>query len=355
MANKRWFVVGLMSGTSLDGLDMAYVQIERAKNDYSYKLLLTKTLPYSKYWKNRLRSAFHSSSIEIEIINKEFGQYLGDIVRDFLDESSIDNVDLIASHGHTVFHKPEEGFTLQIGDGHELYEKVNIPVVYDFRTQDVALGGQGAPLVPIGDRLFFSNYDYCLNLGGFANISHESKKGRLAFDICAVNIVLNHYANQLGLEYDSCGAIAASGSIDFLLLDALQDLPYYRQSVPKSLGYEFVETEILPLIDGFNLPVQDVLRTYSEHIVLQIAACFDAVNDKNVLITGGGALNTFLINELSSKSSVEIVVPDVDLVNFKEALIFALLAVLRVENKVNCLQSVTGAKCDHSSGRIIDI
>ena len=353
MAEKSWTVLGMMSGTSLDGLDMALVKFSRNRIGYGYELLHSYTFPYSDHWKRVLKNSYHATDGERRKIDRDFGIYLGELALDFLNNNDIEHVDLIASHGQTIFHKPEEGYTLQIGDGQMIYNKTGIPVAYDFRTQDVALGGQGAPLVPIGDRLLFSDYDFCLNLGGFANISFENKNARLAFDICAVNTVMNHYAGLLGHDYDEGGTIAASGKIDSSLLKALNALPYYRRSFPKSLGFEFVEGILFPLIDGFNLEIADILRTYVAHVTIQIARCVDDEKGKKMLITGGGALNTFLIEELKSKTAIICVVPDTDLVNFKEALIFGLLGVLRLENEVNCLRSVTGAKRDHSSGVII--
>jgi len=271
---------------------------------------------------------------------------------EFIVENTLDNVDFVASHGHTVFHNPAQGITLQIGDGKTINEITKLDVICDFRTPDVKLGGQGAPLVPIGDRLLFSDYSYCLNLGGFSNISYEYKGERIAFDICPVNIVLNYYANKAGVPYDKDGNIAQNGKIDIKLLNALNSISYYSAAIPKSLGFEFVEKEILPLIEKRQLPIEDVLRTFIAHICVQISACLDGNEKSKVLITGGGAFNIFLMNELSKFTKNEIVIPSDEIVNYKEALIFALLGVLRSENEVNCLRSVTGASVDHSSGKI---
>lgn len=352
MPINNWFVIGMMSGTSLDGLDLAYVNISKGSNGYTYEILKTTTISYSEHWKNTLKSSFHASQERINEIDKEYGLYLGEKALEFISDFSISKVDLIASHGHTIFHKPNEGYTLQIGDGYSLNKKTGLLVVCDFRTQDVALGGQGAPLVPIGDKLLFTEYDYCLNLGGFANISYESEVGRTAFDICAVNTVLNHYAQKLGRDFDDGGKIAEGGELHAGLLDSLNGLSYYTKPLPKSLGFEFVDGVLFPLIEGFGLDSKTVLRTYSEHVAIQIANCLKSQNHKNILITGGGTFNSFLISQLISKTSLNCIIPDSSLINYKEALIFAFLGVLRIKNEVNCLRSVTGAKNDHSSGKI---
>jgi anhydro-N-acetylmuramic acid kinase len=352
MAIKIWNVIGLMSGTSLDGLDIVYTHISRDKDIYNFKLIATETIPYSKIWEHNLRNAFNASEEEIVQLNTAYGKYLGEAVNSFVKKNRITEVDFVASHGHTIFHKPNEGYTLQIGDGQTISNVTSLKVVCDFRTQDVALGGQGAPLVPIGDELLFSEYDFCLNLGGFANISFKKVEKRIAFDICPVNIVMNYFAQQLGFDFDESGKIAATGNVDENLLNELNNLSFYKAPIPKSLGFEFVKETIFPLIQKYKLAEKDVLRTFVQHIVFQISKCFNNKKESKVLITGGGAFNIFLMNELQNQTENEIFIPENELVNYKEALIFALLGVLRVENQVNCLSSVTGAIKDHSSGKI---
>ena len=352
MAVKNYNVIGIMSGTSLDGIDIAYCKISNENGNYFYELVKTETIPYCNNWVNSLKKAFFQSDEEVSKLSVDYGNYLGSTVNDFIERNKIFEIDFLASHGHTIFHKPDEGITLQIGDGQTICKKTGLKVVCDFRSQDVALGGQGAPLVPIGDKLFFSEYAYCLNLGGFANISFEKKGERIAYDICPVNIVLNYFANELGLEYDNKGMIASKGLVHKQLLEDLNALEYYTVSPPKSLGFEFVKQKVLPLISRYHLKPEDALRTFVEHIVIQISKVLDNVKDSHVLITGGGAFNDFLINLLKEKTANKIVIPNTNLINYKEALIFALLAVLKVENNVNCLASVTGAKKDHSSGKI---
>ena len=272
------------------------------------------------------------------------------MVLNFIAKYQISEIDFIASHGHTILHKPNEGYTLQIGNGEIISKKTNQKVICDFRTQDVQFGGQGAPLVPIGDALLFSQYDACLNLGGFANVSYESDDKRIAFDICPVNIVLNHYVRKTGFDYDDKGKIASNGSVNHELLNCLNELHFYKKEAPKSLGLEWVQEQIFPLIDSFELPIAIVLRTFVEHIAIQIAISLNG--RKYVLVTGGGFFNLFLMNRISFLSVAIIIVPSEEVINYKEALIFAFLGLLRVDNQVNCLSSVTGASKDHSSGQI---
>lgn len=347
MQKMKIHAVGLMSGTSLDGVDIVYVSFE---NETNFDIIYANTVTYTNCWKQKLQNAFNQSKSEIKKLDIEYGKFLGELINNFISENSIDKIDFIASHGHTIFHKPEEGYTLQIGDGKIIAAKTNQKVVCDFRTQDVKFGGQGAPLVPIGDKLLFAEYDYCLNLGGFANISFEKDNKRIAFDICPVNIVMNHYAIKMGMEYDDDGKLASQGAINNELLNELNQLAFYKHNTPKSLGYEFVVSEIFPLIDKYNLSIQDVLRTFVAHSVFQISK--KITSNRKLLITGGGVFNSFMICELEKITSAHVVIPSNTIINFKEALIFAFLGLLRIKNQVNCLQSVTGAKKDHSSGAI---
>lgn len=354
MNQKFWNVIGVMSGTSLDGVDIVYTRISKNDNKFSFEILNALTSAYTKEWEQKLRNAFTATKSEIKALDIAYGKYLGEIVNEFISKNDIKEIDFIASHGHTIFHKPEEGYTLQIGNGQEISNKTGLKVICDFRTQDVKLGGQGAPLVPIGDKLLFSNYDYCLNLGGFANISFDKNNERIAFDICPVNIALNHYAKTKGLNYDDKGVLAAKGNINKILLDELNQLAFYKAAVPKSLGFEFVKENIFPITDKYQLEIEDILSTLVAHIVTQIVSCFNNDVDSKVLVTGGGVFNSFLINQLKNNTKNEIVVLDNQIINFKEALIFALLGVLRSDNQINCLSSVTGAKIDHSSGVIFN-
>ncbi|MFZ2429632.1 MAG: anhydro-N-acetylmuramic acid kinase, partial [Lutibacter sp.] len=285
MKNTTKYIIGVMSGTSLDGIDIVYVKINAAEN-YSFEILKAKTISYSNEWKSALKEGFHLSGEKLVKLDADYGINLGKTLLNFIEENRIEKLDFIASHGHTIFHNPEKKYTFQIGNGPYITSITGIKTICDFRVQDVALGGQGAPLVPVGDELLFSEYDYCLNLGGFSNISFNKNQQRIAFDICPVNIVLNHYVTSLNMEYDDKGKIASEGNIEKNLLSALNSLAFYNDVKPKSLGYEFVAETIFPMIDKHNLSIKDILRTFVEHIAIQISKKIDSASGKTMLVTG---------------------------------------------------------------------
>jgi anhydro-N-acetylmuramic acid kinase len=321
-------------------------------NKWAFEILESETVGYSQSWINQLKSAVDFSETELEKINKDYTTLLASIISTFIEKHKIENLDAVCSHGHTILHQPKNRFTLQIGNLPEISTLIHQIVVCDFRVQDVKLGGQGAPLVPIGDRILFSEYDYCINLGGFSNVSFEQNGKRIAFDISPVNTVLNFYANQLGLNYDDKGKISQTGKINTDLLNELNALNFYKQKFPKSLGFEFVKEIILPLIESFEIPIEDKFRTFTEHVALQTALAMPNKNGR-MLATGGGAYNDFLIERIQSHlPEMEIIIPSPKILEFKEALIFALLGVLKLRGEINVLSSVTGAKMDHSSGKI---
>lgn len=349
MKKQHYNVVGVMSGTSLDGIDLAHIKLMLDEGKWTFEILEAETVPYHDDMLHRLKTAILLPPDALAELNLDYTLYLSSCICKFLKRHHLQHADAVCSHGHTVLHKPHLGYTLQIGNLPEIKTHLKTTVVCDFRVQDVAMGGQGAPLVPIGDRLLFGDYTYCLNLGGFSNISFETENGRTAFDISPVNTVLNHYAQQAGRPYDDGGSLASSGSVDIALLEALNSNEYYTKSYPKSLGLEFVLSDVIPLIDAHNLPLENVLRTYTEHIAQQIAAVLQRKG--SMLVTGGGAYNLFLIDRIQEAApQVEIHVPESKVIEFKEALIFALLGVLRLRNENNVLASVTGAPHDHCSG-----
>lgn len=345
-----YFAIGLMSGTSLDGLDLCYAKFTQNNSQWNFEIIFAETIPYNDEWKRKLQQAIFISSEDLLALDKQYGFYLGEKTAAFIHNHNIEKVDVIASHGHTVFHQPERNFTLQIGDGRAIKIVTQHPVVYDFRSQDVLMGGNGAPLVPIGDQLLFSEYDACLNLGGFSNISFLQNEKRIAFDISPVNIVLNEYAEQLGYKYDKDGNLAQKGSVNTPLLNALNALDYYHKNPPKSLGIEMVKKEITPLLSG-DCP-ENILTTFTEHIAVQIATTITNLQLKQVLVTGGGSFNKYLIQKIREKSQSKIILPKDEIIHFKEALIFALMGVLRIQEKINVLHSATGSYKDHSSGII---
>ena len=351
MNKKIVHAIGLMSGTSLDGLDLAYVKFTHDSR-YDFEILAADTIDYSSQLKSQLKNAIDLDTESLEKLDSEYGRFLGEQVNVFIHKHQITQLDFIASHGHTVFHQPDQGITKQIGDGQQIAEITNHQVVYDFRTQDVNLGGQGAPLVPIGDRLLFGSYDACINLGGFANISYEENNQRIAFDISPVNVVLNHFSKQLGFEYDDQGNLAREGHIIPEVLEQLHQIDFYQQLPPKSLGIEWVHEIVFPLIKNIESP-KDVLRTFVEHVAVQISNAIEGF--ETALFTGGGVFNAFLMERIQQRSATKIYVPNSDMINYKEALIFAFLGLLKLKNEVNCLSSVTGAKHDHSSGKIFNL
>jgi anhydro-N-acetylmuramic acid kinase len=354
MKQEYYNVIGLMSGTSLDGVDLVHVNFSIKNQQWRYKIKASATIPYSEFWIEQLKTAIHFSEESLKNLNQEYTLLLADIINDFIAKHDIKNVDAVCSHGHTILHQPHNGITLQIGNLPNLSSLIQQKVVCDFRVQDVQLGGQGAPLVPIGDQILFPDYDYCMNLGGFSNISFLENNERIAFDISPVNTVLNFYANQLGLDYDDKGALAKQGAINIDLLYDLNAIEYYKKKHPKSLGLEFVKETILPIIESYDIRLEDKLNTFTEHIAQQIANTLPT-SKGSLLITGGGAYNDFLIERLHNyMPHVLITIPSKEIIEYKEALIFALLGVLRLENKINILKSVTGAAKNHSSGKVYE-
>jgi len=348
--NKRpATVLGIMSGSSLDGLDLAICSFRKHKGKWSFDLLNCKTIPYPEEWKNRLIQAPDFSGIDLTNLDKEYGKFIGDQAAIFLKDPGI-KIDLISSHGHTVFHQPDAGITFQIGNGAEITAITGITSVSDFRRTDMALGGQGAPLVPIGDELLFSSYDYCLNLGGFANISYKKGGHRIAFDICPVNIILNSMMQLNGQQLDRDGITGRSGQIDIELLEALNNIAFYQKLPPKSLGTEWLKHEFLPIVKKSNLSLRNKLRTIYEHIAIQISRI--PIEGKNILLTGGGTHNLFLVELLHKNCPGKCIIPEKNIINYKEAIIFALLGLLRLRGEINCLSSVTGAAKDSCCGAI---
>lgn len=335
----------------MDGVDLAHCTFEIKANGYNYVIGRCETYAYPADWLKRLKQLPSATAEEYAFTHVEYGRYLGGLVNQFTLKYSV-KADFVSSHGHTIFHQPNKGFTAQIGDGASLAAECGLPVVCDFRSSDVAYHGQGAPLVPIGDDLLFPEFTYCLNLGGFANISFRSEDSRLAYDICPANIILNHLANKTGVSFDEDGRMAEQGKVDAELLDSLNKLPYYSMPYPKSLGREWLEKDFLPLFDSSSCNTGDLMRTAVEHIVLQILRSTSHGGPSNILVTGGGALNKYLISRLQASTDHSIVVPSRTLVEYKEALIFAFLGLHRMLNKPNSLKSVTGASKDACGGAV---
>jgi len=341
--------VGLMSGSSLDGIDLAAVDFRQENGRWFFELKKTAFYPYAEKWQQKLQQAFYLESPELTALDLEYGSYLGALTCDFIQKNNLKPA-LVASHGHTIFHQPENGITLQIGHGQAIADVCKCIVINDFRSEDVNKGGQGAPLVPIGDRLLFEDYPICLNIGGIANISYEVNGNRLAFDCCMANQGLNFIAGFAGLPFDEDGKMAAGGKIIPELFEALNAEDYFKKSAPKSLGREFFESHQRELLlQGQHNPA-DAAHTYASHIAFQIAQSVSYLPNSKMLVTGGGAFHNFLISKLKQFSNHQIEVGSVELINFKEALIFAFLGVLKQQGMTNILASYTGASSDSSSG-----
>jgi anhydro-N-acetylmuramic acid kinase len=355
METKNYKIIGLMSGTSGDGLDMAFCEFDK-QEEWSFTIQTAETVPFPLPLEKSLAQSHLLAGEELTYLDMLFGKWMGKQVKSFCIKHHL-TPDAIASHGHTVFHQPVKGFSLQIGNGWGMYQQSGLRVINDFRSLDVVLGGQGAPLVPIGDRLLFGTYDFCLNLGGIANISMETSKGRIAFDITPFNLLLNLFAKKKGLKYDDKGNLAKAGRIIPDLLAVLNSLEFYQQSGAKSLGREIINSLYLPLLKKYKNAVENVLATLVEHFSIQISKVIlqhKPDTPCSLLITGGGANHRFFLKRLDYHCGmgVKIIVPEKEIVNFKEAMIFAFLGVLRMRNEINCLSSVTGASRDSSGGTL---
>jgi anhydro-N-acetylmuramic acid kinase len=355
--------IGIMSGSSLDGLDIAYVHFQETGGKWSYEMLYTACYAYSLVWTNKLKTAITLPAFDYQLLHTAYGHYIGEEVNKFIDANNLHHqVDLITSHGHTTFHVPKQQMTAQLGDGAAIAATTGLPVVSDLRALDIAFGGQGAPIVPIGEKLLLNHYQYFLNLGGIANLSFNNLSNYIAFDVCAANRVLNMLAQHTGKDFDEDGKMAASGSLNESLLKELNKQSYYQLPFPKSLSNDFGTELIYPLIQKHNLSTPDALRTYVEHIAIQIKNAIQTITPHailtthhSLLTTGGGALNSFMVERIQDQLkelSIEVIVPEAKLINFKEALIMALIGVLRWREENNVLASVTGAKRNSVNGAI---
>lgn len=342
------YIIGLMSGTSLDGLDLCYCSFSNSESEF--KIHTAQSYPYSDNWKRKLQKAFELNARDLVQLDADLARLFATLINQFITENDIKELDAIASHGHTVFHQPEKHFTKQIANGAYIAALTGITVISDFRSADIALGGQGAPLVPVGDRDLFQDYNNRVNLGGFANISFKNDQNEIiAFDVCPANMALNELAKLKGFEYDNNGEIASKGTLDIDLLTQLNDLEFYKRNSPKSLGIEWYTEHFKPILLSSSTSLENKMRTLIEHISMQLSFSF---KKGSVLLSGGGAHNRFLVDRIKANCENEIVLPDKNIIDFKEALIFAYLGFLRLLNKNNVLSSVTGASKDHCAGTI---
>lgn len=342
--------IGCMSGTSLDGLDLVACRFT-FDNKWNFEIIKANTISYSHKWVNKLSTASELNALDFAFLHNEYGKFTGKQIAEFCADLP-EKPEMIASHGHTIFHQPDMKLTVQIGSGAFIAVTTEIPTICDFSSLDVAMGGQGVSLAPIGDEQLFGEYEFCLTLGGVANVSFREDGVRKSFDICPANMAFNHFTKELGYEYDLNGSMGRSGTIHPELLKLLNSLSFYQLDGPKSLGREWFGTDFLPLIYSFQLAPEDTLRTLYEHVSDQLTIAVDQYPKGQILITGGGAHNVFLIELFSEKTKHKTIVPSSQIIDFKEAIIYAFLGVLRYRNEINCLKSVTGADHDHSGGII---
>jgi len=338
-----------MSGTSLDGIDIAYIHFEK-KEKWIFKVENSKTYNYSTEWFEKLKTSVSLSKIDLDKLDNDYTLLLSKQVLRFIEEFSINDIDAVCSHGHTVFHDPNNNYTYQIGNLPGISKEIGYKVICNFREQDIKYGGQGAPLVPVGEKYLFSEYDSCINLGGFSNISKTIDGKLIAYDICPVNTVLNFLSKKMNLDFDKDGEISKNGKLIKDLYAKLNKLDYYNNNYPKSLGIEWVNSNIIPLLEQYSNQIVDLLYTYSCHIAEQVSK--NTINETNVLVTGGGAKNKFLIDLINNKLNNKVIIPDITLIDYKESIIFGFLGVLKMLNINNCYSSVTGSSIDHCSGDI---
>ncbi|MDF1574344.1 MAG: anhydro-N-acetylmuramic acid kinase [Bacteroidales bacterium] len=352
---KTYRVTGLMSGSSMDGVDLACCDLIWKDGLWDFRILEAETFPYPEELYCKLEQACKWSKKNIDELDLELGHHYARLLSVFHRKTGL-FPQYISSHGHTILHEPKRGITFQAGNGRIMADQTGIPVINDFRSEDVAQGGQGAPLVPLGDSLLFHEYEGCLNLGGFANISFENSRGeRIAYDLCPANMALNHIAAMEGLPFDRDGEMARSGQVHKELLEKLNGLDFYSKSGPRSLGREWFLEQFLPFIRPGNLAAKDIMATVLEHIAYQISRNIHEAGIKSLLITGGGTLNLMLLERLKKLTGTSLVIPEEKLIHYKEALIFALLGVLRIRGEINCLASVSGGRKDLSAGTIYNI
>jgi anhydro-N-acetylmuramic acid kinase len=347
-------VIGVMSGTSLDGLDIASCEFHKTGKHWSFLIQHASLTPYPARFRQRLSDANRTSAQDLMTLDADLGKFIGKACHKFIQTNGV-RPDFIASHGHTIFHQPHRGFTTQVGNGNAIHAAAGVPVICDFRSLDVMLGGQGAPLVPAGDRSLFADHDICLNMGGIANLSADVNGERKAFDICFCNMALNYLMNMTGKEFDKGGALSSTGEVNGRLLSDLQKIYRKWRTKRPSLGREQFDQFLKPLLDNKKIAMKDKLATATESAAMEIIAAAETMKGKSMLCTGGGTFNSFLVSRIlhHAGDNISIVIPEDDVVKFKEALVFAFLGILRFRGEMNCLRSVTGATRDSSAGVMI--
>ena len=352
METKKYSVIGIMSGTSCDGLDITYCDFWKKKNNWFYKLKYCEDIEYEMGLKKKLIKCYKMSGLDLKKLDIELGNFITEKINEFIIKYRIEP-DLISTHGHTVFHDIEEKISHQIGNPFILYERIKIPVIFNFREIDVISGGQGAPLVPFGDIELFNEYDYCVNIGGILNITENNRDNLIAYDVCPANIILNYYSRKIGFDYDKDGKVSNTGNIDSNILNKLNKVRYYKNKGPKSLDIQKIEKLYFPILKKYA--PKNILRTFVDHIGYQLNKSIKK-NKSKILLTGGGAFNKTLLKSIEKHNhhNHRYILPDKNLVIFKESIIFGFLGLMRFLNDKNIVRSVTGAKQSSSSGIIID-
>jgi len=364
---KIYHGLGVMSGSSLDGIDFALCRFactdEKHHPVSQWEIIEAETFELSVFWEERLKKAYLASAKELWLAHVTFGKYIGDLANTFLKRTSIEP-DFISSHGHTVFHEPQNHMTLQIGHGAAIAGTTGYPTICDFRSTDVALNGQGAPMIPIAESLLFSEYPLCLNIGGIVNVSARVDHHYIAFDVSPANQVLNKLASMSGQAYDQDGLTARKGVLQPELITALNRLEYFNSPYPKSLDNNWIMKELWPIIKSFDYSPEDKLNTFCNFIAERISQELKLVcqrentdfHGKKMLVTGGGAYNQYLMECIAeicrNENGILVTIPSKQIIEFKEALLLALAGLLRVRNIPNMMKTVTGASVDNIGGCI---
>lgn len=352
-------VIGLTSGTSLAGLDIVFVALTEVRGKWTYELKAAERLAYTSEWEEKLGGAAALPARDYFLLHSEYGHFIGHAVNQFIAQHQLDHkVHFITSHGHTVFHVPAQKMTAQLGDGAAIAAVTGISVISDLRSVDVALGGKGAPVLPVAEQLLFPDYHYRVNLAENATIAAQPDGQLIAFDVCPCNYVLDTLAGLLGRPFDEEGKLAAGGVTDQGLLDALNGLAFYNEQYPRTLTSKFGTGTILPMIQQQQLSTQGKLNTYIHHIAAQVAAAVQQLTPSeegaayNLLLTGGGARNTYLVETIRTILQPLNVTVTVQEEPFRNALMIALLGALRWRQEPNALSAVTGAEKDSVGGAL---
>lgn len=360
---KTYHVIGIMSGSSLDGIDLAYCRFTTGTDlQFDWELILGETMPLPENWQARLAHLPTQNAVTFAKTHVYFGHFLAKTVNQFVEQHQITQLDFISSHGHTIFHNPDKRYTTQIGCGSAIAALTGYPVINDFRMQDIAINGEGTPIAPAADRYLYSDYDFCLNIGGIANITSQIQEDPIAFDISPANQLLNYLSGQLGFAFDNDGQIAASGNLLPELLQLLQGYPYYKSPPPKSISNEWIVSELLPILASFEASIEDKLHTVTQFIAIEVSNSLIRLTQDSshaeyrLMLSGGGSKNKYLIESikscLSGQLNIELIVPSTETIDFKEAILMGLMGVLRVLNVPNCFSTVTGARFDTIGGAI---